>query len=169
MRYVTSDNCYTTTFPIAARNILMEFVPVDEENYSRGSDLLDFCGVRINEDTYIDINHRFADLEGEVRTLLAMNRVDIGTNPDNDPDFPWLTVNQALLVNLAMDLNGVIHTSLYQNLLKQNIFCAKMLVSIVEMADAVFTDDGQQHVFKNSLFGGVNAHFSNGLKAHLFG
>lgn len=67
MRYVTSDNSYTTTFPIAVRNVLMEIVPIDEEDYSRGSDLRDDHGVVINEETYIDINHRFADLEGEVR------------------------------------------------------------------------------------------------------
>ncbi|MEY0079533.1 hypothetical protein AB7W43_23640 [Providencia rettgeri] len=56
MRYVTSDNSYTTTFPIAVRNILLEIVPVDEEDYSRGSDLRDDLGVVINEETYIDIN-----------------------------------------------------------------------------------------------------------------
>ncbi len=39
MRYVTSDNSYTTTFPIAVRNVLMEIVPIDEEDYSRGSNL----------------------------------------------------------------------------------------------------------------------------------
>lgn len=168
MRYVTSDNRYTTTFPIAVRNILLETVPVDEEDYSRGSDLRDYHGVVINEETYIDINHRFADLEGEVRTLLAMNRIGVGTQSYNDPDCPSLSINQALLINLALDLNGVIHTSLYLELFKKNIFCAQMLVSIVEMAEAVLSDDEEQDVFKDTLFGGVYSRFSNGLKARLF-
>lgn len=168
MRYVTSDNSYTTTFPIAVRNVLMEIVPVDEEDYSRGSDLRDGHGVVINEETYIDINHRFADLEGEVRTLLAMNRNSVGIEQSNDPDFPWFSINQALLMNLAFDLNRVIHTSLYLDLFKKNAFCAQMLVSIVEMAKAVFADDGNPDVFKDTIFGGIYSRFSNGLKTRLF-
>lgn len=168
MRYVTSDNCYTTTFAIAVRNALIEIVPVDEEDYSCGSDLRDDLGVIINEETYIDINYRFADLEGEVRTLLAMNRIGVGTESINNPDCPSLTVNQALLINLAMDLNRVIHTSLYLDLFKKNTFCAQMLVSIVEMAEAVLSDDEEQDVFKDSLFGGIYSRFSVGLKARLF-
>lgn len=168
MRYVTSDNSYTTTFPIAVRNILLEIVPVDEEDYSRGSDLRDDLGVVINEETYIDINHRFADLEGEVRTLLAMNRIGVGTESFNDPDCPSLSVNQALLINLAMDLNRVIHTTLYQDLFKKNKFCAQMLVSIVEMAEAVLSDNEEPDVFKDSLFGGIYSRYSIGLKARLF-
>lgn len=80
-----------------------------------------------------------------------MNRNGVGIEQSNDPDFPWFSVNQALLMNLAFDLNRVVHTSLYLDLFKKNAFCAQMLVSIVEMAKAVFADDGNPDVFKDTI------------------
>ncbi len=139
---------YLTNLQNSLNKVLFNWWP-DDEGCSSLCHLYDGDGFIVDDITTVDILARLSNLEGSVMSVIAMDRIGVGTDFEDKDDFQDLTENQVALLNFALDLGEVIKTK-YINTYKYKSL-NNIIADIIKTANLLFKDTSHESLFDETF------------------
>ena len=147
---------YLTSFYKNSSNIILSTSLhfASEEVFYSGSDIVDDCGITVEDISMVDMLCRLYKVEGDILTINAMNKINIGTELEDADDFADLTVNQVAILNFALALGDAVRFGYYEHFDNKLVYHA--IGSILVAANSLFTDYANKRLFLETFCRAAN-------------